>query len=153
MEVSLFWKMLRHHSVTQRRHAHSKWWFFQIFEPSGFWMQLPKDKKQPNNIFYIWYNHTSVIKSFSASYHQLLNSNLRSLAGAEPETDAFVQRCIMANHTRCCWAYECNDQSDVFRWVIAKMQVFSSLTCWLNTSFWRILSLNNKVQMCVWICK
>ncbi len=23
----------------------------QIFEPSGFWMQLPKDKKQPNNIF------------------------------------------------------------------------------------------------------
>ncbi len=26
----------------------------QIFEPSGFWMQLPKDQKWPNNIFYIY---------------------------------------------------------------------------------------------------
>ncbi len=41
----------------------------QIFEPSGFWMQLSKDQI----IFSIF---TSVIKSFSASYHQLLNSNL-----------------------------------------------------------------------------
>ncbi len=30
-----------------------------------------------------------MIRKFSASYHQLLNSNLRSLAGAEPEQTRF----------------------------------------------------------------
>ncbi len=48
-------------------------------------------QKTKNNIFYIWYNLTNVIKSFSASYYQLLNSNLRLLAGTEPETDTFLQ--------------------------------------------------------------
>ncbi len=37
------------------------------FETSGFWIQLPKDKKLQINIFYISYNHTSMIESFSAS--------------------------------------------------------------------------------------
>ncbi len=69
---------------------------------------------------------------FSASYHQLLNQ--RSLL-------AFLQRCIITNHTRFCWAYGCDDQSEVSRWVIAQMLAFSSLTHWLNTSFWCILSL------------
>ncbi len=29
--------------------------------------------------------------AFSGAHHQLLNSNLRSLTGAEPETDAFLR--------------------------------------------------------------
>ncbi len=33
-----------------------------------------------------------MIKSLSAAHHQLLNSNLHSLASAEPETDAFLLR-------------------------------------------------------------
>ncbi len=93
----------------------------QIFEPSGFWKQLPKDKKLPNNICYMWYHHvvSFMIRTFSASYHQLLNSNLRSLDGAEPETGAFIQLCALfiTNHTWVCWAYKCNDQSEAFRWV------------------------------------
>ncbi len=44
---------------------------------------------------------------------------------------------IITNHTRCCWAYECKDQSEAFRWVIAEILVFSSLARWLKTSFWR----------------
>ncbi len=55
----------------------------QNFEPSGFLMQLSKDKK-----------YTRVMKSFSALYHQLLNSN-RSLAGAEADTGAFLQHCAL----------------------------------------------------------
>ncbi len=37
----------------------------------------------------------AVIRTFSASYHQLLNSNLRSLAAAEPEEDVFLQHCVL----------------------------------------------------------
>ncbi len=46
----------------------------------------PKRQKSPISIFYIWFNHIGVIRTFSASYHQLLNSNLVNvvLAGAEP---------------------------------------------------------------------
>ncbi len=43
----------------------------------------------------------------------------------------FLQRYIIINHTQFCWAYECKDQSEAFRWVIAKLPVFSSLTRWL----------------------
>ncbi len=68
-----------------------------------------------------------MIRSFSAAHHQLLNSNLHSLAGAEPETDAFLQRCIITNHTRFFWAYECNDQSEALRLVIAETLEFCSL--------------------------
>ncbi len=57
---------------------------------------------------------------------------------------------IITNHTRCCWAYECKDQSEVCRWVIDKMSVFSSLARWLNTSFWRILSLETTKCICVY---
>ncbi len=73
--------------------------------PSDFWSKWilnAADKRQKIAQIYIWYNHTSVIKSFSVSYHQLLNSNLRSLTGAEPETDDVLQCCIITNHTRCC---------------------------------------------------
>ncbi len=85
-----------------------------------FECSFQKTKNSQIIFFYIWYNHTGVIRSFSASY-------LRSLAGAEPETDAFVHRCIITNHTRFCWAYECNDQSEAFRWVIADSVLFTCL--------------------------
>ncbi len=126
-----------------------------ISERSGFWMQLPRDKKQPNSIFFIWYNQISVIKSFSTSYHQLLYSNLCSLEGAEPDKEFFFTALrIITNCTWCCWAYECNDQSEVFRWFMAKMPAFSSLARWLKYLFLaNTLVKNNKVQMCVWICK
>ncbi len=93
--------------------------------PSDFWakwiLNAPsKRQKIAESYFYIWYNHTGVIRSFSASNHQPLNSNLSSLAGAEPETDVFLQRCIITNHTWFCWPYECKDQSEAFRWVIAE---------------------------------
>ncbi len=53
--------------------------------PSDFWakwiLNAPsKRQKIGESYFYIWYNHTGVIRSFSASNHQLLNSNL-SFAG------------------------------------------------------------------------
>ncbi len=72
---------------------------------SDFWAKwilnaASKRQKIAESYFYIWYNHTSVIKSFSASNHQPLNSNLCSQA--EPETDAFWQRCIITNHTIGC---------------------------------------------------
>ncbi len=93
--------------------------------PSDFWAKwifnaASKRQKIAESYFYIWYNHTGVIRSFSALNHQLLNSNRCSLAGAQPETDVFLQRCIITNHTRFCWPYECNDQSEAFRWVTAE---------------------------------
>ncbi len=106
-----FGLLLQIHLCSQRRHDQSKWGHLppQISETiRGFWMQLPKDKKMQNNMFYIWYNHTCMIKSFSASI--ISCSALR----------------IRTNHTRCCWAYECKDQSEAFRWVIVKMSVFST---------------------------
>ncbi len=97
--------------------------------PSDFWAKwifnaASKRQKIAESYFYIWYNHTDLIRSFSASNHQLLNYNLSSLAGAEPETDTFLQRCIITNHTRFCWPYECNDQSEAFRWVTAETLCF-----------------------------
>ncbi len=106
--------------------------------PSDFWAKWilnVASKRQiiAESYFYIWYNHTGMIRSFSAS-NQLLYSNLSSLAGAEPETDAFLQRCIITNHTRFCWSYECNSQSDAFRWVTAEKQCFvQGPRCWLNS--------------------
>ncbi len=41
---------------------------------------------------------------------------------------------IITNQTRFCLAYECNDQSEAFRWVIAKMPVFSSIAHWIPLS-------------------
>ncbi len=58
---------------TDGAHAPSDWW--------AKWILNSASKRQN-----ISHNHTSVIRSFSASYHQLINSNLCSLAGAEPET-------------------------------------------------------------------
>ncbi len=60
----------------------------QIFDTSWFWKQLPKDKQIVNNMCYIWYNHivSFMIRMFSASNHQLLNSNLRSLALSQRQT-------------------------------------------------------------------
>ncbi len=54
----------------------------QIFE--GILMQLPKNSRFIFSIFNTI--ATGVIRTFSVSYHQLLNSNMRSLVGAEPET-------------------------------------------------------------------
>ncbi len=61
----------------------------------------------------------------------------------------FTELRIITNHTQCCWAYGCNDQSEVFRWVIAKILVFSSLARWLNTTFWWILSSETTKCKCV----
>ncbi len=83
-----------------------------------------KRQKIAESYFYIWYNNTGILRSFSASNHQLLNSNLSSLADAKPETGAFLQRCIITNHTRFCWPYECNGQSEAFRWVTAETWCF-----------------------------
>ncbi len=108
--------------------------------PSDFWAKwilnaASKRQKIAESYFYIWYNHTGVIRSFRASNHQPLNSNLSSLAGAEPETDAFLQRCIITNHTRFCWSYECNNQSETFRWVIADTPCFVQGACLLTEFF------------------
>ncbi len=70
----LIWVLKMNDGLAQKRHAHSKrgdTCFLRFF-------------------LYIW--HKGVIRSLSAAHHQLLNSNLHSLAGAEPETDAFLLR-------------------------------------------------------------
>ncbi len=67
----------------------------QIFGQVDFECSFQKTKNC-RIIFSIFDSITPVwFKSFSASYHQLLNSNLRSLAGTEPETDAFIQLCTL----------------------------------------------------------
>ncbi len=108
--------------------------------PSDFWAKwilnaASKRQKIAESYFSIWYNHTGVIRSFSASNHQPLNSNLSSLAVAEPETDAFLQGCIITNHTQFCWSYECNDQSEAFRWVTAETRCFVQGARWLTEFF------------------
>ncbi len=123
----------------------------QIFEPFGFWMQLPKDKKNSRIIFSIFDTITparlnrSVRLSSAAKFKSVF-------AGWHWARDrcVFTALRIITNHTRCCWTYECNDQSEAFRWVIAKMSAFSSLDRWLNTSFWRILSLETTKCRCVY---
>ncbi len=82
-------------------------------------MQLPKDKKS-RFIFSIFNTITPAWLERSVRHHQLLNSNLCWLGGAEPDIDTFFTALhIITNHTWCCWAYECIDQSETFRWVIA----------------------------------
>ncbi len=82
--------------------------------PSDFWAKwilnaASKRQKIAEYFFiYIWYNHTSVIRSFTASAAKF-KSAFDTLAGAESETDAFEQHCITPNHTRFCCAYECNE--------------------------------------------
>ncbi len=44
----------------------------------------------------------------------------------------FTPLCIITNHIRFCWAYECNDQSEAFRWVIAETLLFRHRTHWLT---------------------
>ncbi len=61
-------------------HAHSTC-PLRFLSQVDFECSYQKTKKLPNNIFYIWYNHTGVIRSFSAAQHQLLNSNLCSRFG------------------------------------------------------------------------
>ncbi len=87
---------------------------------------------------------------WSVSYHQLLNSNLFAGRRWARDRRVFTALRIITNHTQCCWVYECNDQSEAFRWVIAKMPVFSSLAHWLNTSFWQILSSETTKCKCVY---
>ncbi len=110
-------------------------------------------QKVAESYFYIWYNHTGVIRSFIASNHQPLNSNLSSLAVAEPETDAFLQRCIITNHTWFCWPYECNDQSEAFRWVTAVLDlkikhVFFCTWLWGRAVLWCLeFYIINKIKI------
>ncbi len=120
----------------------------QIFEPSGFWMQLPKNSRIIFSIFDTitpaWLDRSMRLSS-AAKFKS-------AFAGWHWARDrcVFTALRIITNHTRCCWAYECKDQSEVCRWVIDKMSVFSSLARWLNTSFWRILSLETTKCICVY---
>ncbi len=50
---------------------------------------------------------------------------------------------IITNHTRCCWAYECKDQSEAFRWVIAEMSVFFTRSLTENLYLVNSLVRNN----------
>ncbi len=77
-----------------RRHAH---WNWEDMCPLRFFFDAAsKREKNSRLIFvYILYNHSRRDWTFGASYHQLLNSNLRLLAGAEIETDAFLQQCAL----------------------------------------------------------
>ncbi len=93
----------------------------------GFWMQLPKEK-------YSRFIFSIGLFDRSAHHHQLLNSNLFAGWRWDINRRVFTALRIITNHTRFCWAYECKDQSEAFRWVIAE-----TLTRWLNTSFWWIL--------------
>ncbi len=72
----------------QRRHA--DWTCPLRFLSQADFDAASKRQKNSRFIFSICNTiATSVIRTFSASYHQLLNSNLRSMIAAEPETDAF----------------------------------------------------------------
>ncbi len=57
-----------------------------------------------------------------------------SLAGTEPNTHVFKALRIITNHIRFCLAYECMDQSEAFRWVIAETHCFlTACAGWLNS--------------------
>ncbi len=75
------------YAYIQRHHAHWKWGVTcPLRFLRGFWCSFQKTKNS-RFIFSIFNTiATGVIRTFSVSYHQLLNSNMRSLVGAEPET-------------------------------------------------------------------
>ncbi len=109
--------------VCRGRHAHWKW------APSNFLSQVDfecnfQKTKNSRIIFSIFDTITPVwFKSFSVSYHQLLNSNLRSLSQR--------QTCF---HTQCCWAYRGNGglivrESDCNP-KVASSSLRSSRNCW-----------------------
>ncbi len=83
------------------------------------------------------------------SAHNIISCLIQNCVRWARDRHVFTALRIITNHTRFCWAYECNDQSEVFRWVIAKMPVFSSLDRWLNTSFWLILS--SEITKCKYV--
>ncbi len=62
----------------------------------------------------------------------------------------FTPLCIITNHIRFCWAYECNDQSEAFRWVIAETLLFRHRTHWLTeftqleTTKWRCTNISKR---------
>ncbi len=143
------------HRYTQRHHAHSKWGGtcpLRFLRQVDFECSFHKTKNSwllfsiSNTIKQAWLKR-SVRLSSAAKFKSAFAG-----AGARYRW-VFTALRIITNHTRCCWAYECNDQSEVFRWVIAKFVVFSSLARWLNTFLANSLVRNNKVQMCVQICK
>ncbi len=131
----------------QRRHAHSKFW---LLSQVDFECSFQKTKNSRlifsifNTITQAWLDRSVRLSSaakFKSAFAGWRWARYRRV---------FTALRIITNHTRCCWAYECNDQSEVFRWVIAKMPVFSSLGRWLNTSFWRILSSETTKCKCVY---
>ncbi len=71
-----------------------------FFEPSWFWKQLPKEKIAIK-MCYIWYNHVVwfMIRTFSASYVQLLNVNLRSLTLSQIQTRLYSSARYNQSHT------------------------------------------------------
>ncbi len=122
----------------------------QIFEPSGFWMQLPKNSRIIFSIFDTitpaWLDRSMRLSS-AAKFKSVF-------AVWRWDRRVFTALRIITNHTRCCWAYECKDQSEVCRWVIDK-NVGVFFTCSLTEYLFLANSFvrNNKVHMCVWICK
>ncbi len=119
----------------------------QIFEPSRFGMQLPKDKNSRlifsifDTITPAWLNHSVCLSSAA---------ELKSVF-AETDTDVFfIALRIITNHTRFCWSLW-------MQWPIRGVQMshrwnsgVSSLARWLNTSFWRILSSETTKCKCVY---
>ncbi len=87
--------------------------------PSDFWAkwilkkQLPKDKKTCRIMLFIFDTITLVsvyqsVKSPAAKFKS-------AFAGWRWARDRPVYTAL--NHTWLCWAHECNDQSETFRWV------------------------------------
>ncbi len=138
----------------QRRHAHSKWGIDQ--STSDFWAKrilnaASKGQKNSRIIFSIFDTITPawLDRSVRLSSAAKFKSAFTGWRWARDRRVCTALH-IITNHTRCCWTYECNDQSEVFRWVIAKMLAFSSLAHWLNTSLWRIISLETTKCRCVY---
>ncbi len=67
------------------------------------------------------------------------------------DTHVFKALRIITNPIRFCWAYECKDQSEAFRWVIAEAPLFHHHVRWL-TEFSGEFS-HQKQQVKVYECK
>ncbi len=132
----------------QRHHVPSKWGgtcTLRFLSQVDFKCSFQKTKNS-SIIFYIfdtitpaWLNH---------SVRHIISCKIQ--IWVRWDRHVFTEMRIITNHTRFCWAYECNGQSEVFRWVIAEMLLLSSLSRWPNTSFWRILSLETIKCRCVY---
>ncbi len=128
-----------------RRHAHWKC-PLRFLSQVDFECSFQKTKKIANS--YLIQSHRWLERSVRLSSAAKFKSVFAGWRWARDRRVCTALR-IITNHTRCCWAYGCNDQSEVFRWVIAKIPLFSSLARWLNTTFWWILSSETTKCKCV----